>query len=198
MSEGNRSKTKRLQQGVASRSRIAELGLDRPAITPMPPRLREAQPAPSRIADLGLDRPRLTPMPEILRSPPHVAGSTTGRREVAVRRQQKQSAYVSPLAAREERRGILVELREHLRAVLDAVLRGDTLLEAVADGTLWGWRSREALSHEAGEPLANWDRNPGRTLNERLALLERTLGALGESEEKPRRGGWSVTRGGGK
>lgn len=117
----------------------------------------------------------------------HVRTSTTGRRVVG----GKKSGYVAPMAARADRRGELVELRAHLATVRTAVAGGDSLLEAVADGTLWGWRSREALSHALGLPLANWDREPGRTLGERLALVDRVLAECGVVAH---RGGWSVGR----
>lgn len=47
------------------------------------------------------------------------------------------------------------------------------------------------MSNALGVPLANWDREPGRTLGERLALVERSLAECGDA---PRRGGWSVSR----
>ena len=144
-------------------------------------------PAALRSNPLGLHHPAATPMPQELRSAPQRAVSAAGERRVSG---GKQSAYVSPLGARAERRGELVELRAHVAAVRVAVDAGGTLLEAVADGTLWGWRTREALSHALGEPLANWDRQPGRTRLERVALVERVLAELGVVH----RGGWQVSR----
>ncbi|MDP2271279.1 MAG: hypothetical protein Q8K32_11145 [Archangium sp.] len=73
------------------------------------------------------------------------------------------------------------------------VAAGSTLVEAVADGTLLGWRAREAINSCLNEPVANWDRERGRTKGERLALLARVLGELGVA---PHRGGWNV--GGGR
>lgn len=98
----------------------------------------------------------------------------------------------SPYAARSERKGQLPALIDFLRLVRAAVLKGATLLEGVADGTVNGWRARQALSHCLGEPLANWDRQRGRTQLEREAVIERALGELGASPQ--RHGGWSVSR----
>lgn len=128
-----------------------------------------------------------TVIPTDWRTRLHVRSSTTGRRVAG----GKSSLYVSPLADRAERRGHLTELSAHLLGVKAAVAAGDTLLEAVGDGTLWGWRSREALSHALGVPVANWDRERGRTQAERLALVERVLSELGVA--LVRRGGWSVS-----
>ena len=114
----------------------------------------------------------------------HVAASSTGRRVVG----GKRSAYESPLAARVERRGEAGDLATRLAEAQRDVRAGSSLLDAVADGTLWGWRAREALSHCLGEPLANWDRSPGRTQLERLALVARLLAELGGEL----RGGWRV------
>jgi len=94
----------------------------------------------------------------------------------------------SPYAARAERKGQLVELVDVLRAVRGEAQQGRALTDAVATGTLWGWRAREALSHCLGVPLANWDRERGRTQGERLALVDRVLAELGLE----RRGGWRV------
>lgn len=98
----------------------------------------------------------------------------------------ERSAY----AARAERRGELPEVVQALLAVRVAVRAGGTLLESVADGTLLGWRTREALNSCLSEPVANWDRAAGRTQGERLALVERALAELGVVH----RGGWSVSR----
>ena len=102
----------------------------------------------------------------------------------------RKSAYATPLAARAERRGHLVELGDRLRLARVAVTAGSTLTEVVADGTLWGWRAREALSHVLGEPLANWDGRAGRTQLERIAVVERALAECGVVH----RGGWAVSR----
>lgn len=126
------------------------------------------------------------PMPIELRSPQLRGGS--GKR---VTGGKQQSAYASPLGARVERRDEMVEVRAHLLAVRTAARDGATLLEAVGDGTLWGWRSREVLSHCLGEPLANWDRRQGRTQLERIALAERAWAEVGGSDA-PHRGGWTV------
>lgn len=140
--------------------------LPHPARTPMPAALRSSP--------LGLSHPAKTPMPERLRP-------TMGSRRVGV----EKSAY----AVRSERKGQLVELVDFLRQVRAEVQDGGTLTQAVADGTLWGWRARQALSHCMGEPVATWDAQPGRTQLERLALVVR---ALAECGEEPRRGGWTV------
>jgi len=95
----------------------------------------------------------------------------------------------SPYAVRAERKGQLVELVDFLRQVRAEVDAGGTLSAAVADGTLWGWRARQALSHCLGEPVATWDAQPGRTQLERLALVVRALAECGEA---PCRGGWRV------
>lgn len=96
----------------------------------------------------------------------------------------RKSAY----ATRAEDKGQLVELIDVLRAVRFAVQDGEALTDAVATGTLWGWRAREALSNCLGVPLANWDREPGRTQLERLALVERVLAECGVEHK----GGWRV------
>ena len=116
-------------------------------------------------------------MPAELRMSRGGAGSTTGRRVVA----GKSSSYVAPLAARADRKGELTDLAQRLRAARDSVRKGGTLLEACADGTLWGWRTRIALSHALayGENLADWDSIPSRTQAERLLLVERVLRDLG-------------------
>lgn len=51
------------------------------------------------------------------------------------------SPYVSPMGARVERRGELSDVGARLSKALAAVKGGVTLLEAVADGTLLGWRT---------------------------------------------------------
>ena len=97
----------------------------------------------------------------------------------------------SPYAVRAERKGQLVELVEFLRRVRAEVRDGSTLTQAVADGTLWGWRARQALSHSLGEPVATWDAQPGRTQMERRAVVERSLAECGDVAHK---GGWRVSR----
>lgn len=99
----------------------------------------------------------------------------------------------SAYAARAERRGELDAVLDSLHQVRREVHAGSTLLEAVADGTLLGWRVREALNSVLDEPLANWDRRKGRTQMERRAVVERALSELGAA---PHRGGWKV--GGGR
>ena len=101
------------------------------------------------------------------------------------------SAYVSPLHERAERKGQLTELVDFLKQVRRDVEAGESLTACVGDGTLWGWRARVALGHCVGEPLANWDAQPGRTQLERRAVVERALGELGVTQ---RRGGWVVSR----
>ena len=125
---------------------------------------------------LGLPHPATTPMPDALRS-------FMGARRVAVEK--------SPYAVRAERKGQLVELVEFLRRVRAEVRDGSTLTQAVADGTLWGWRARQALSHSLGEPVATWDAQPGRTQMERRAVVERSLTECGDVARK---GGWRVSR----
>ncbi|MDP1824932.1 MAG: hypothetical protein Q8L48_16870 [Archangium sp.] len=75
-----------------------------------------------------------------------------------------------------------------LRKVRRDLAAGATLIEAVADGTLLGWRVRECLDSVLDEPLANWDRRKGRTQLERHAVLSRALAEMGVVH----RGGWSV------
>ena len=125
---------------------------------------------------LGLPHSATTPMPDALRS-------FMGARRVAVEK--------SPYAVRAERKGQLVELVEFLRRVRAEVRDGSTLTQAVADGTLWGWRARQALSHSIGEPVATWDAQPGRTQMERRAVVERSLTECGDVARK---GGWRVSR----
>lgn len=95
----------------------------------------------------------------------------------------------SPYAARAERRGELDAVLEFLQQVRREVLEGATLVEAVADGTLLGWRVREALNSCLNEPVATWDAQPGRTQLERRAVVERTLAECGA---EPHRGGWRI------
>lgn len=158
------------EQGIA-------IGLRSPPRTFMPVRLRSDGGNPLA----GLTN---TPPAELL---PRTGVSTTGGRRVASKRQ---SAYVSPLRARAERQGRLEDLVALIKRARVAVLDGGNLIDCVTDGTLWGWRAREALSHVLGEPLANWDRQPGRTQLERLAVAQRTLAELGVVH----RGGWRVAR----
>ena len=127
------------------------------------------------LRSFGLSGPAQTPPPQELRSI-----STMGARRVAV----EKSAY----AVRSERKGQLVELVEFLRRVRAEVDEGGSLSEAVADGTLWGWRARQALSHCLGLPVATWDAEHGRTRLERLALVERALAECGVEHK----GGWRV------
>lgn len=98
---------------------------------------------------------------------------------------RENSAY----AARAERRGELSAVIQFLQQVRREVHAGGTLLDAVTDGTLLGWRAREALNSCLDEPLANWDKRKGRTQLERRAIIERVLSELGAP---PHRGGWSV------
>ena len=149
--------------------------------------------ASSRCTLLQLSHPALTPMPEELR--PH---GKTGQSApvslgvVAVRRERSRRGYdtSAPWVTRTKAVGLFADMRTHLEAARELVLAGDDLLTIVADGTLWGWRLRMALSSVVGEALANWDRRPGRTQTERLAVLDR---ALGEMAEQAPRGGWTVT-----
>lgn len=146
---------------------------------------------------LQLSHPALTPMPEELRPASQRAKSAAAVSVgvVAVRRGQSKRGYDTgaPWVSRAKARGDFMEEQHRLEAVRDLVAAGWTLLEAVADGTLWGWRLRLDLSNVCGEALANWDRKPGRTQAERLAVVER---ALGEMAEQAPRGGWTVTDGG--
>lgn len=143
-----------------------------------------------------LAHPALTPMPEELR--PHGKqgqSAPVSSGVVAVRREKSRRGYDTgaPWVTRAKARGDFMEERHRLEAVRDLVAAGWSLLEAVADGTLWGWRLRLDLSNVCGEALANWDRKPGRTQAERLAVVDR---ALGEMAEQAPRGGWVVTDGG--
>lgn len=154
--------------------KLRSLGLHRPASTPMPA-MRRPKP-------LGLG-PATVPPPWELRGSTETL--TGARRAVA-----KRSGYVSPLAWRAEQKGELTDLRARLLAVKAAVVDGATLLDGVADGTLWGWRARLALSDVLTQPLADWDSSPGRTQLERLAVVERALTECGVEH----RGGWRVSR----
>lgn len=158
--------------------KLRSLGLHRPASTPMPA-MRRPKP-------LGLGRATTPPPPELrLGARPLTSGA---RRAVA-----KQSAYKSPLAWRAEQKGDLSDLRARLQAVKAAVVEGRSLLDAVATGTLWGWRARLALSDVLTAPVADWDSAPGRTQLERLAVVERALAECGHVETH--RGGWNVSGG---
>lgn len=157
--------TEREREG-ASRSLLSH-----PARTPMPAALRSFP---------VLRNPATTsPPPELHLSP---RPSISGARRVA----GGKSAY----AKRVEGRGQLVGLVEFLREVRTGVLKGRSLLDGVADGTLWGWRARLALSDVLTQPLADWDNAPGRTQLERLAVVERALAECGVEH----RGGWRVSR----
>ena len=160
-------------QGVA-------LGLSHPALTPMPAALRRDAANP-----LGLRHPSLVPMPAALRLSAPVP--TMGARRVAV----VKSAY----AVRIEANGQLVDLVDFLLKVRAQAYAGGFLTDAVADGTLWGWRARMALTQALGfgENLVDWDRSLARTQLERIALVERVLAELGAEPVLPRRGGWSVS-----
>ena len=139
---------------------------------------------------LGMHPCALTPMPAELR-PCAAVGALRGGAVGSRRAPGVVSGYVSPLRARAERTGHLDELRQRLTAARREVRAGGSLLEAVADGTLEGWRARLALQHALGFPLADWDNAAGRTQGERLALVERVLSELGVAQV--RRGGWSVS-----
>lgn len=125
---------------------------------------------------------RATVEPTDWRTRLHVAASTTGARRVA--------AETSAYAARAERRGELAAVVAFLRSARRYVVHGGTLIDAVADGTLLGWRAREALNSVLDEPVANWDRRKGRTQLERIAVVTRALAELGDV----RKGGWSIAR----
>ena len=161
-------------QGVA-------LGLSHPALTPMPAALRRDARNP-----LNLRHPGLVAMPLALRVSAPVP--TMGARRVAVAK----SAY----AVRIEANGQLVDLVDFLLKVRAQAYAGGCLTDAVADGTLWGWRARMALTQALsyGDILADWDRALARTQLERIALVERVLAELGAVPVPPRRGGWSVSR----
>ena len=135
---------------------------------------------------LGLSHPALTPMPAALRLSAPVP--TMGARRVAV----VKSAY----AVRIEANGQPVDLVDFLLKVRAQAYAGGFLTDAVADGTLWGWRARMALTQALGfgENLVDWDRSLARTQLERIALVERVLAELGAEPVPPRRGGWSVSR----
>ena len=141
------------------------------------------------IASLGLSHPAITSLPQELISPPQGSSSVTGERRVA----GKSSAYVAPIGARAERRGHLEELTARLCLVRRGVAGGSTIVDEVADGTLMGWRAREALSNVLGEPVVTWDSRGGRTNLERVAVVERALAELGHQYAPPRRGGWSIS-----
>jgi hypothetical protein len=102
----------------------------------------------------------------------------------------RKSAY----AIRAEGKGQLVGIIAVLLATREQVRDGASLLDGVADGTLWGWRARLALSDVLTAPVADWDNAPGRTQLERLAVVERALAECGHVEVH--RGGWRVSGGG--
>lgn len=133
---------------------------------------------------ITLKHPALTPMPAAL----HLKLVT--HLGVRARRGGQQSGYVvrlpvepyldSPQAARAKRRGIHRELVRRLLEVRREVRDGATLLEAVADGTLLGWRARESLADALGSVrVPQWDEAPGRTVRERTNLVTLALRQLG-------------------
>lgn len=97
----------------------------------------------------------------------------------------------APWAWRAVEAGHAAEIQASLSVLRSAVIEGATLMEVVADGTLKGWHTREALTAVVGEPLANWDTRRGRTQGERMAAVERAIGELGALRPL-RRGGWTV------
>lgn len=120
-----------------------------------------------------------SPPPELHLSP---RPSISGARRVGT----PKSAYAVRMAGK----GQLTGLVEFLRRVRDGVRDGASLLDGVADGTLWGWRARMALSDVLSQPVADWDSAPGRSQLERFAVVERALAECGVEH----RGGWSVSR----
>lgn len=142
---------------------------------------------------LGLPHPARTPMPEALR--PSVASASGVRR---VRRKAVSDYVASAWVSRAQRTGQVLGLADRLRALLAQVEAGANIVDGVADGTLWGWHTRQALGCALGENLVAWDGQIGRSRGERLALIRRALGELGATAPETlgpakRRGGWSVS-----
>lgn len=101
------------------------------------------------------------------------------------------SEPTTPVAVRLERNGHRLGAITKLVEAMRDVVGGATVLEAIADGTLLGWYAREALMAVCDGNLLDWDGSPYRVQEERILLVEKTLGFLGYAA--PRRGGWSVT-----
>jgi hypothetical protein len=148
---------------------------------------------------LELMHPALVPMPEELRPESERGHSASGAgvavgAVAVVRRRNSVRGYDpgAPWAWRAASAGQSIDLREHLTQARALVEADWSLTDVVCDGTLWGWRTRLALSSVVGEPLVNWDQEAGRTAAERLALVDR---AIGELDETLPRGGWTVTGG---
>ena len=137
--------------------------------------------------------PETLSVPEEL-LPPHLRGLSTPetRGLVAVDGGRRDGFDAdAPWAWRAIEAGHGAELQLSLSALRSAVIEGSTLMEVVADGTLKGWHTREAISAVLREPLANWDTSRGRTQGERLAVVDRAIGELGALRPL-RRGGWTV------
>lgn len=63
-----------------------------------------------------------------------------------------------PAAHRAEGRGTLRATQCRLLKVREAVRRGSTLVDAVADGTVEGWNARQALADALGSVrVPQWD-----------------------------------------
>lgn len=158
-----------------------------------------------------LSHPALTPMPKALRNArqsrpiphagsPHVdAGPTVGAR----RAKPAESKYVAtPKAPRALGIGVGVGLGVNrdaniktaipaLRRARRALLTGGDLFDGVADGTSEGWLARILLQRAAGAgALLDWERRHGRSVYERLALVDRVLAECGFEQ----RGGWQVSQ----
>lgn len=138
---------------------------------------------------LGLSGPALTsPSPELR---PIARTPTTGLRRS--KGNQGRSGYdvEAPWVWRAKQAGRIDDLLARLKEVRRVVRAGGEIFPCVADGTLWGWRVRTALSSLVGEAIDEWDKRRGRTHLERLAVLDRALGELGVEH----RGGWSISSG---
>lgn len=132
----------------------------------------------------------LLPPQERRESPPESGSGTGGLYSVDGGRRNRFDAD-APWAWRMVEAGHGAELQLALSGLRAAVIEGATIMEVVADGTLKGWHTREAMSAVVGEPLANWDTRRGRTQGERMAAVERAIGELGALRPL-RRGGWTV------
>jgi len=125
------------------------------------------------------------PTPDPLKRGVRVGGAVGVRRRrgvsgYVVRAESSAPVGLCPAARRQEARGYLAAVQRRLGLVRVAVMNGATLVESVADGTVVGWHARMALDSTLdGGNLLAWDSRPGRTVRDRLWLVQSTLARWG-------------------